>query len=46
MPVCTLAQWQRAPMRVTLQASGGEPMTFDVVGAASLIEEGDSEDQP
>ncbi len=46
MPVCTLAQWQRAPMRVTLQASGGEPMTFDVVGAASLIEEGDSGDQP
>jgi len=45
MPVCTLAQWQRAPMRVTLQASGGEPMTFDVVGAASLIEEGDSGDQ-
>lgn len=46
MPVCTLAQWQRAPTRVTLQASGGEPMTFDVVGAASLIEEGDSGDQP
>ena len=45
MPVCTLAQWQRTPMRVTLQASGGEPMTFDVVGAASLIEEGDSGDQ-
>ena len=46
VPVCKLAQWQRAPTRVTLQAAGGEPMTFDVVGAASLIEEGDSEDQP
>jgi hypothetical protein len=33
-------------MRVTLQATGGEPMTFDVVGAASLIEEGDSGDEP
>ena len=43
-PVCQTAQWQRSPMRVTLQPTGGEPMTFDVVGAASLIEEGDSSD--
>ncbi len=43
-PVCKLAQWQRAPMRVTLQASNGEPMTFDVVGTASLIEDGDADD--
>lgn len=41
-PVCKAAEWQRAPMRVTLQATGGEAMTFDVVGAASLIEEGDN----
>jgi hypothetical protein len=33
-------------MRVTLQAAGGEAMTFDVVGAASLIEEGDADDEP
>jgi hypothetical protein len=45
-PVCKVAEWQRAPMRVTLQATGGEPMTFDVVGAASLIEEGDAADEP
>ena len=45
-PVCKPAAWQRAPMRVTLQATGGEPTTFDVVGAASLIEEGDSADEP
>jgi hypothetical protein len=45
-PVCKPAEWHRAPMRVTLQASGGEPMTFDVLGAAALIEEGDAEDQP
>ena len=44
MPVCKLAQWQRDPARVTLQAAGGEAMTFDVVGAASLIEEGDAAD--
>jgi hypothetical protein len=44
-PVCKLAQWQRAPLRVTLQATGGEPTTFDVVGAAALIEDGDSGDE-
>ena len=43
-PVCKPAQWQREPMRVTLQATGGEALTFDVVGTASLIEEGDSAD--
>jgi hypothetical protein len=45
-PVCKVAEWQRAPMRVTMQPTGGEAMTFDVVGAASLIEEGDAEDAP
>jgi hypothetical protein len=45
-PVCKLAEWQRGPMRVTLQAAAGEPMTFDVVGAASLIEDGDADDAP
>jgi hypothetical protein len=43
-PVCKPAQWQRTPLRVTLQLTGGDAMTFDVVGAASLIEEGDSSD--
>lgn len=43
-PVCKVAQWQREPMRVTLQATGGDPMTFEVVGAASLIEDGDAGD--
>jgi hypothetical protein len=45
-PVCKLAEWQRAPMRVTLQATGGEPMVFNVVGTAALIEEGDPDDAP
>jgi hypothetical protein len=43
-PVCQPAKWQRLPIRVTLQPTGSEPFTFDVVGAASLIEEGDGED--
>lgn len=43
-PVCKTAVWQREPMRVTFQPTGGGPMTFDVVGGTSLIEEGDSTD--
>jgi hypothetical protein len=44
-PVCKEAVWQREPMRVTFQVTGGGPMTFDVVGGTSLIEEGDAEDE-
>jgi len=44
-PVCRPAEWQRDPMRVTLQPAGGDPMTFTVVGTASLIEDGDADDQ-
>ena len=45
IPVCQPAQWQRLPMRVTLKPTGGEPTTYDVVGTASLIEEGDNFDE-
>lgn len=41
-PVCAAAQWQRTPMRATLQQTGGAPMTFDVVGTSSLVEENDN----
>jgi hypothetical protein len=40
-PVCKAARWQRDPMRVTVQPTGGDATTFDVVGAAALIEDGD-----
>lgn len=40
-PVCATPRWQRTPMRATLQMTGREPMTFDVVGTVSLVEEGD-----
>lgn len=43
-PVCAPAKWQRLPMRATLQPTAGDPVTFDVVGATSLIEEGDNDD--
>jgi hypothetical protein len=44
IPVCQPAQWQRLPMRVTLKPTGGDPTTYDVVGSASIIEDGDSSD--
>lgn len=44
-PVCTAAQWQRTPMRATLSLTGGQPVTFDVTGTSSLIEEGESEEE-
>ena len=42
---CQPAQWQRDPMRVTMQLTGGEPVTYDVVGLTSLVEDGDPDDQ-
>jgi len=44
-PVCAVSKWQRTPMRATIQANGGEAMTFDVVGTSSLVEEGDASDE-
>jgi hypothetical protein len=44
-PVCKTAVWQREPMRVTFQPTGGAAMTFDVVGGTSLVEEGDPSDE-
>ena len=41
IPVCQPAEWQRMPMRVTIKPTGGEAMTFEVVGVSSLVEEGD-----
>lgn len=46
VPVCKAAVWQREPTRVTLQPTGAAAMTFDVVGAVSLVEEGDADDEP
>ena len=44
-PVCAPAQWQRTPMRATLSLTGGQPITFDVAGTSSLVEEGEGEDE-
>ena len=44
IPVCQPAQWQRLPLRVTLQPTSGTALTFNVVGSTSLIEENDNSD--
>ncbi|MBS1813650.1 MAG: hypothetical protein JSS87_02115 [Acidobacteria bacterium] len=42
-PVCVAPIWQREPMRITMQVSGGQPITFDVVGTSTnLVEDGES----
>lgn len=44
IPVCQPAKWQRQPLSVTIQPTGGEPATYDVVGTSALVEEGDNDD--
>jgi len=44
IPVCQPAKWQRQPLSVTIQPTGGEATTYTVVGSSSLIEEGDNDD--
>ena len=44
-PVCAPAAWQREPMRVTLRATGGDPLVYSVVGTSSLlVEDGEGGD--
>jgi hypothetical protein len=44
-PVCQPAKWQRLPLRVTIQPTGGEPTTYEVVGTSSIVEEGDNDEE-
>jgi hypothetical protein len=44
-PVCAVSKWQRTPMRATIQATGGDAMTFDVVGLSSLVEDGEATEE-
>ena len=46
IPVCQPAQWQRLPLRVSIQPTGADTLSFDLIGTASLItEEGDGADE-
>ena len=44
VPVCQPAKWERLPLRVTIQPTGGEATTYDVVGTSSIVEEGANDD--
>ncbi len=46
IPVCQSPKWQRLPLRVTMQPTGGDAATYDVVGSTSLVEEGDNDEAP
>jgi hypothetical protein len=44
-PACAPAVWQRNPLKIAFQATGGQPVSFDVVGlSAVLVEDGDAGD--
>jgi hypothetical protein len=42
-PACAPAAWQREPLRIAFQATGAQPVSFDLVGlSAVLVEDGDA----
>jgi hypothetical protein len=44
-PACTPAAWQREPLRIAFQPTGGQPVSFDLIGlSAVLVEDVDAED--
>lgn len=44
-PACSATIWQRDPLRVTFQPTGGTQVSFDLVGtSAVLVEDGDAGD--
>ena len=44
-PACAPATWQRTPIRATILPTGGQPLTFDILGTTSLVEENDNTDE-
>jgi hypothetical protein len=46
-PACAPAAWQREPLQITFQPTGGAAASFDLVGlSAVLVEDGDEEAKP
>ena len=45
IPVWHPARGQHLPMCVTLKPAGGEAATYDVVGTASILEEGEKTEE-
>jgi hypothetical protein len=44
-PACAVPTWQRTPIRATLQMTGGQALTFDIVGTTSLVEDNESDNE-
>jgi hypothetical protein len=44
-PACAPAIWQREPLKVSFQATGGTQVSFDLVGASAVLVEDDDGDQ-
>ena len=45
-PACAAATWQRDPLKVSFKTTGGEAVSFDLVGASAvLVEDGDADDE-
>lgn len=45
-PVCTPAEWQREPLRITFHPAGREAASFEIVpGSAVLVEESDDDSE-
>ncbi len=46
VPACAAAIWQRDPLKVSFQPTGGEAASFDLVGASAvLVEDGDTDSE-
>ncbi len=46
-PACAPAAWQREPLQITFQPTGGAAASFDLVGlSAVLVEDGEEEAKP
>jgi hypothetical protein len=44
-PACAVSTWQREPLRITFQPTGGAQVSYDLVGiSAVLVEDGDESD--
>jgi hypothetical protein len=42
-PACAASTWQREPLRITFQPTGGDQVSYDLVGlSAVLVEDGDT----
>jgi hypothetical protein len=43
-PVCAAAGWQREPLRVSFQPTGGVAVNFDLVGTSAILVEEDTDE--